>query len=75
MSDVATLEQPAETGRVIQMPRRSSPPIRSEAQALWAIIESADYTGTDENGYALMTFRASSRLLDYLESYGAGSAA
>ena len=40
--------------------------IRTDSEAIQAIIEAADYSGT-ENGFAVMTFRASPRLLDYLE--------
>ena len=74
MSETLTAD-PRTIGQIIQMPRRIGAAIRTETEALWAIIENADYTGTDENGFALMTFRASPRLLDFLETYGTGSAA
>lgn len=73
MSD--TLNRTTEAARVVSFPKaRTTPPIRTEAEALWAIIENADHAGFDGPDTFLM-IRATPRLREYLESYGTAPAA
>lgn len=72
MSDA--LNHPTEAPRVVTFPRRAGCRIRTEAEALWAIIDNADFDGS-EGPYTILKIRADGRLLDYLESYGTAPAA